>query len=58
MTISLYFLIFYSLLEGLTFLLAMYRVRNFNEDFNLFDEIKRFAACWLLFTNVILFVNV
>jgi len=58
MTISLYFLICYSLIEGLTFLVAMHSVRNFNEDFNLFDEMKKYASCWLVFTNLILFVYV
>lgn len=55
MTISFYFLILYSFGEGLTFLLALQKVRNFNEDFNLFDEIKRYAIAWLFFTNLILF---
>jgi len=56
MTISFYFLIFYSFLEGITFLCALSRVRNFKEDFNLFDEMKRYAAAWLLLTNLILWV--
>ena len=58
MTISFYFLIIYSFLEGLTLLLALQQVRNFKEDFNLFDEIKRYAAVWLLFTNLILFEQI
>ena len=36
----------------------MYRVRDFNEDFNLLDELKRYAIFWLFFTNVILFLMI
>ena len=52
MTNSLYFLIFYSFTEGIVFLAAMYRVRNFNEDFNLLNELKRYAIFWLFFNNL------
>ena len=58
MNISLYFLVFYSFAQGLTFILALTRVRNFNEDFNLFDEMRRYAIAWLLLTNMILFVQI
>ena len=58
MTISFYFLILYSFLEGLMLLLALQQVRNFNEDFNLFDEIRRYAAVWLIFTNLILWEQI
>ena len=58
MNISLYFLVCYSFLQGLTFILALTRVRNFNEDFNLFDEMRRYAIAWLLITNLILFVQI
>lgn len=58
MTNSLYFLMFYSFAEGVVFLTAMYRVRDFNEDFNLLDELKRYAIFWLLFTNLILFLMI
>lgn len=58
MTNSLYFLIFYSFGEGILFLVAMHRVRHFNEDFNLLDEIKRYAIFWLVFTNLILWLMV
>ena len=40
------------------FLWAMYRVRNFNEDFNLLSEMKRYAICWMLFSNIILFIMI
>jgi len=58
MTNSLYFLVFYSLAEGVLFLWSMHKVRNFNEDFNLFDEIKRYSFCWLLFSNIILWLMI
>jgi len=58
MTNSLYFLIFYSFAEGVVFLAAMYRVRDFNEDFNLLDELKRYAIFWLFFSNLILFLMI
>ena len=58
MTNSLYFLMFYTMAEGVVFLWAMHRVRDFNEDFNLLDEIKRYAIFWLVFTNLILFLMV
>ena len=58
MTNSLYFLIFYTFTEGAVFLAAMYRVRNFNEDFNLLDELKRYAFFWLLFSNLILWLMI
>ena len=58
MTNSLYFLIFYSFTEGVVFLAAMYRVRNFNEDFNLLDELKRYTFFWLLFSNLILWLMI
>ena len=53
-----YFLVFYSFAEGLVFLLAMHRVRNFNEDFNLLDEMKRYAILWMFFTQIILFLMI
>ena len=58
MTNSLYFLIFYTFTEGVVFLAAMYRVRNFNEDFNLLDELKRYAIFWLFFSNLILWLMI
>ena len=53
---SLYFLVFYALAEGLVFLWAMHRVRDFNEDFNLLSELKRYAIFWLLFTYLALWL--
>ena len=58
MTISLYFFIFTAFAEGVLFLWALHRVRNFNEDFNLFDEIKTYAACWLFMSYLCLFLVV
>ena len=58
MTNSLYFLIFYFFAEGAVFLGAMYRVRDFNEDFNLLTELKRYALFWLFFSNLILFLMI
>ena len=58
MSISLYFLIIYSFVEGIVFLSAMHRIRNFNEEFNILDEIKRYSIFWLFFTNLILWLLV
>ena len=58
MSISLYFLIIYSFVEGIIFLSAMHRIRNFNEEFNILDEIKRYSIFWLFFTNLILWLLV
>ena len=58
MDLSMYFLIWYYFAEGCVFLWAMHRVRDFQEDFNLMGETKRYALAWLAFSNLVLFLCV
>ena len=54
----LYFQIVYVFAEGVIFLVAMQRIKDFKEDFNLFSEVRIYSLNWLVFTNVILFLTI
>jgi len=58
MSITLYFLIIYYFAEGIVLLLAMHRVKDFKEDFNMLDELKGYTLCWLFLSNLVLFVTI
>lgn len=53
-----YFLIAFTFAEGVVFLAAMHRIKDFKEDFNLLDELRAYALNWLFFTNLIIFLSV
>lgn len=58
MNINLYYLIVFTFAEGVVFLAAMQRIKDFKEDFNLLDELRAYALSWLFFTNLIIFLVV
>ena len=58
MAISLYYLMCFYFIEGIVFLWAMHRVKDFKEDFNLLNEFKWYTLSWVFFNNLILFVTI
>ena len=53
---SLYFLIFATMVEGVVFAVVMNNVRQLHSEFSMMNDLQLFSFIWLTMTNFGLFI--
>lgn len=54
--ISLYYFLIGNLCEAFILIYALFALRNIQNEFNIINEVKAFAAIWIFFNNLVLWL--